>query len=71
MQFYIGSLMSEFISGDFKENKLKVDAFTDNKPVEQSIRLTKQGRFGTGIETVGRGGSSRCEMDTNRVSVSG
>ena len=39
---YIGSLLSEFISGDFKENKLKVEAFTDNKPVEQSIRSTKQ-----------------------------
>ena len=39
---YIGSLLSEFISGDFKENKLKVEAFTNNKPVEQSIRSTKQ-----------------------------
>ena len=39
---YISSLLSEFISGDFKENKLKVEAFTDNKPVEQSIRSTKQ-----------------------------
>ena len=39
---YIGSLLSEFISGDFKENKLKVEAFTDNKPVKQSIRSTKQ-----------------------------
>ena len=42
MQFYIGSLLSEFISGGFKENKLKGEAFTDNKPVEQSIRSTKQ-----------------------------
>ena len=39
---YIGSLLSEFISGDFKENQLKVEAFTDNKPFEQSIRSTKQ-----------------------------
>ena len=39
---YIGSLLSEFISGNFKENKLKVEAFTDNKPVEQRIRSTKQ-----------------------------
>ena len=39
---YIASLLSEFISGDFKENKFKVEAFTDNKPVEQSIRSTRQ-----------------------------
>ena len=39
---FIGSLLSEFISGDFKENKLKVEAFADNKPVEQSNRSTKQ-----------------------------
>ena len=39
---YIGSFLSEFISGDFKENKLKVEAFTDNKPVERSIISTKQ-----------------------------
>ena len=39
---YIGSLLSEFISGDFKTKKLKDEASTDNKPVEQSIRSTKQ-----------------------------
>ena len=39
---YIGSLLSEFISGDFNESKLKVEAFTDNKPVKQSITSTKQ-----------------------------
>ena len=33
---YIRSLLSEYISGDFKEKKLKVEAFTDNKPVQQS-----------------------------------
>ena len=41
-EIYISSLLSEFISGDFKENKLKDEAFTDNKPVEQSIRSTEQ-----------------------------
>ena len=35
-------MLSEFTSGDFKENNLKVEAFTDNKLFEQSIRSTKQ-----------------------------
>ena len=39
---YIGSLLSKFISGDFKGNKLNAEAFTDNKPVKKSIRLPKQ-----------------------------
>ena len=39
---YIGCLLSEFIFNDFKENKFEIEAFTDNLPVEKSIRSSKQ-----------------------------
>ena len=39
---YIGSLISEFIYDDFTKNKIAIEAYTDNKPVEQSVRSTKQ-----------------------------
>ena len=39
---YIGCLMSEFLFNNFKENQLEIEAFTDNLPVENSIRSSKQ-----------------------------
>ena len=39
---YIGCLMSEFVYDDFTKNKIPIHVFTDNKPLEQCIRSTKQ-----------------------------
>lgn len=39
---YLGSLLTEFIFNDFVKNRFQIFAFTDNKPVEQNIRSTKQ-----------------------------
>jgi len=39
---YIGCLLSEFLFNDFTNNRIPVQVFTDNKPLEQSIRSTKQ-----------------------------
>ena len=39
---YIGCLLSEFLFDDFTNNRFPVKVFTDNKPLEQSIRSTKQ-----------------------------
>ena len=39
---YIGCLLSEFQFNDFTNNQIPIQVFTDNKPLEQSIRSTKQ-----------------------------
>ena len=39
---YLGCLLTEFLYNDFKTNKIKIEAFIDNEPVERSIRSTKQ-----------------------------
>ena len=39
---YLGCLLTEFLYGDFKTNRIDIDAFIDNEPVERSIRSTKQ-----------------------------
>lgn len=39
---YIGCLLSEFWFDDFRNNRIPIQVFTDNKPLEQSIRSTKQ-----------------------------
>ena len=39
---YLGSFLSELLFDDFKQNRISIEAFTDNKPTEQSIRSTKQ-----------------------------
>ena len=42
MQSTLECLISEFIYDDFTKNKIAIEAYTDNKPVEQSVRSTKQ-----------------------------
>ena len=39
---YLGSFLTELMFGDFNINKFPIEAFTDNRPTEQSIRSTEQ-----------------------------
>jgi len=39
---YIGCLLSEFLHDDFAKNRIPIEVYTDNKPLEQCVRSIKQ-----------------------------